>query len=493
VSSLAIVLLKLAAAMAPLLLLGWEWRVYPRRRLVLLALAPAVAALTILAADGAWPIVVGVDLACLGLGAADLLTLPRRTCFSLERRVEDASSLRKPHAVALVLENHSRRSFSLTVRDGTPEDLNPRPREFDMKLPGRAKTTLEYRLLASRRGAFTLAAVYVRATSRLGLWQRLLVYPVETPLAVYPDVRQLSQYALLARTDRLNLLGVRRVRRVGQDHDFERLRDYTIDDNYKHMDWRSTARRGKLTVKDFQTSQSQRIVFLVDCGRMMTGETGGLSLLDHGLNALLMLAYVAIRQGDSVGLVAFSDAVHRFVPPRGGMSQMNRLLHASFDQFPQLVESRYDLAFRYLAARCRKRSLVVLVTNVIDEVNANQIERYLANLVGRHLPLGVLLRDRRMFEAVESAERTAGRLGQDAGCVAQDVGCLGQSEAMAQDAVQDGQGLWRAAAAAEILGWRHQVLADLQRKGVLVVDVLPENLTAPLVNRYLEIKARHLL
>jgi len=195
---------------------------------------------------------------------------------------------------------------------------------------------------------------------------------------------------------------------------------------------------------------------------MMTNEAAGLSLLDHGLNAMLMLSYVALRQGDSVGMVTFSDEIHSFIPPRGGMNQMNRLLHASFDRFPQLTESRYDQAFRYLASHCRKRSLVVLITNVIDEVNSAQIERYMTNLVGRHLPLGVLLRDRPLFDAV-------------------DVEHPREEE------------LWPAAAAADILTWRHQVLTDLQSKGVLSLDVFPENLTAPLVNRYLEIKARHLL
>ena len=275
-------------------------------------------------------------------------------------------------------------------------------------------------------------------------------------------MKQLNEYALLARTNRLSLLGVRRTRRIGQDNEFERLRDYTIDDNYKHINWRATARRSKLTVQDYQINQSQRLVFLIDCGRMMTNEAAGLSLLDHALNAMLMLSYVALRQGDSVGLVSFSDEIHSYIPPRGGMWQMNRLLHASFDRFPQLVESRYDQAFRYLASHCRKRSLVVLVTNLIDEVNANQIQRYLTNLVGRHLPLAVLLRDHRLFEAVEV-----------------------EHPAEAQ--------LWRAAAAAEILTWRHQVLTDLASKGVLALDVFPEQMTAPLVNRYLEVKARHLL
>jgi uncharacterized protein (DUF58 family) len=203
-------------------------------------------------------------------------------------------------------------------------------------------------------------------------------------------------------------------------------------------------------------------MFLMDCGRMMTNQAAGLSLLDHSLNAMLMLSFVALRQGDAVGLVCFSDQIHAHVPPRGGMAQMNRLLHAAFDRFPRLVESRYDEAFLYLDSRCRKRSLVILMTNVIDEVNAHQVQQYLTALAGRHLPLGVLLRDHRLFDAADTAYRTTSQL-------------------------------FRAAAAAEILTWRHQVLTDLEHQGVLALDVFPEDMTAPLVNRYLEIKARHLL
>ena len=319
-----------------------------------------------------------------------------------------------------------------------------------------------YVLRPRRRGAFEIERVFLLARSRLGLWQRLLDYPLATTIHVYPDLQQLDQYALLARTNRLSLLGVRRTRRIGQDHEFERLRDYTVDDNHKRIDWRATARRNKLTVRDYQATQCQQIVFLIDGGRLMTNESAGLTLLDHSLNAMLMLSYVALRQGDQVGLVHFADDIDCFVPPRGGMRQMNRLLHASFDRFPRLVETRYDHAFRYLNAHCRKRSLVVLVTSIIDEVNAAEFDRYLSNLVGRHLPLAVLLRDHRLFDAVAPEQ-------------------------------PDAQQLWRYAAAADIIAWRHQVLTDLHSKGVLSVDVFPEQMTAPLVNRYLEIKARHLL
>jgi len=456
-----LVFLKLAAAVVPLAVLAWMAAAYPTRRLVGVALVPALLSFVLL--SGAWAIwpLVALDLAIAVTVLADLATLPARRDFSAERRAGRIASLRKRHEVTLIVANHSPRTRSVWIRDGVPPRLHASPEEFSVLLEGRSRVSVSYDLRPSRRGAFAVGPVHLRVHSRLGFWQRLLRYPVESLIHVYPDMKQLGQYAVLARTNRLSLLGVRRTRKVGQDHDFERLRDYTVDDNYKHIEWRATARRQKLTVKDFQSSQSQRIVFLLDCGRMMTNEAAGLSLLDHALNAVLMLSYVALRQNDAVGLICFSDEIHTFVPVRGGMAQMNHLLHASFDRFPRLVESRYDQAFRCLSSRVRKRTLVILVTNVIDEVNANQIELYLTNLVGRHLPLGVLLRDRRLFEALQTPPH--------------------------------GDALWRAAAAAEILAWRHQVLTDLHGKGVLSLDVFPEEMTAPLINRYLEIKARHLL
>jgi len=447
------------------LTLGWlayYKRIFPRRRLLWLALAPAVASLGLVFVAELFPWLLGLDGLVILIALADLATVPRRRWFAGEREMMLTASLKKPHPVKLTISNRAPRPLAVQIRDDVPDCCLADPEDFSVTLPPLSRSTMHYELRAQQRGAFRLQTIYLRVRSRLGFWQRHVALPAESPLHVFPDMQQMNEYAVLARTDRLSLLGMRRTRRIGQDNEFERLRDYTLDDNYKHIDWRSTARRGKLTVKDFQANQSQRLIFLVDCGRMMTGTVDGISLLDHALNAVLMLAYVALSKGDSVGLVCFSDRVERYVPPRGGMNQLNRLLHASFDRFPRLVESRYDQAFLYLDARCRKRSLVTLVTNVIDEVNSSQVERYLASLVGRHLPLGVFLRDHALFDAA--------------------------AEAPDHDAA-----LYRAAAANQIVNWRRGVLADLQGKGVLSLDVFPEQMTAPLVNRYLEIKARHLL
>jgi uncharacterized protein (DUF58 family) len=449
--------------LVPLGLLAWLAKVYPARRMMWLAAIPLVASLALIFdRDQLWWPLMALDAALAVVVAIDALTLPRRKAFTVERTIGRIASLEKLHEASLIVSSNSRRGYSISVRDDADEQLAADPAEFSLRLAPRGRATLHYTLRPKRRGAFRLAEVYVRASSLLGLWQRMLTYPLENVVHVYPDMKQLGEYALLARTNRLSLMGVRRTRKIGQDNEFERLRDYTPDDNYKHIDWRTTARRGKLTVKDFQASQSQRIMFLVDCGRMMTNEASGVSLLDHALNALLMLSFVALRQGDAVGMIAFSDEIHSFVPARSGMNQMNQLLHASFDRFPRLVESRYDQAFLYLNAHCRKRALVVLASNVIDEVNAHQLEQYLTNLSGKHLPLAVLLRDHRLFSAIDGYE-------------------------------PHGPNLYRAAAAAEILTWRRQVLSNLTQQGVLSLDVFPEQMTAPLVNQYLEVKARHLL
>jgi uncharacterized protein (DUF58 family) len=363
------------------------------------------------------------------------------------------------------------------------------PDEFCIDLLERSRSTLSYVLRARQRGAYTLRNVHIRVRSRWGLWQRVLVEPCRSQLSVYPDMKQLEEYAILARTNRLSLMGVRRTRKVGTDNEFERLRDYTRDDNYRHIDWRATARRRKLTVKDFQANQSQRIVFLVDCGRMMTGEAAGVSLLDHALNGMLMLSFVALRQGDQVGLLCFSDRVLRFVPPEGGRGQTNRLLHAVHDRYPEMVESRYADAFLHLTRHVRKRTLVILITNVIDDVNAHQVGRHLRSLTGRHLPLGVLLRDHALFDAVDHFDWNT--LGAQAMPVTEPrlAGDTGSSSVT----LTADPHLYTAAAAADILTWRHRVLADLAMSGALTLDVFPENLAAPLVNRYLDIKARHLL
>jgi uncharacterized protein (DUF58 family) len=433
--------------------------------MVIYASSPAMAQLvgTSLTPILGWIIVV-VDGVLLAVFAVDLLWhWLRGSKLSATRQVPHVASLGKPAHAEMELINAGKLRCWLTVKDDFTDAFDVEPSDCKVSMAGQSRLKLHYQITPRERGEFELDVIHVRLRSGLGFWQSFRQLPCPDVVNVYPDMQQISEYELLAKSNRLSLMGLRRTRKIGQDNEFERLRDYTQDDNYKHIDWRSTARRRKLTVRDFQANQSQRVIFLIDSGRMMTGTVGGLTLLDYSLNAMLMLAYVALKQGDSVGMISFSDRIHNFTPVRPGVRHINRLLHASFNQQADYVESRYDEAFLYLRNHCRKRSLVILMTNVIDEINAIQIRQYLGKMTGQHLPLGVLLRDHELFSAVDDVD------------------------------YENRDSLYQASAAVEVLSWRQQVIRDLKHQGVLVLDTFPEQLTASVVNQYLDIKARHLL
>jgi uncharacterized protein (DUF58 family) len=437
--------------------------IWPGRALGVASLFPALASLSILASEQALPVVLAMDAAVALVAILDLATLVGAGRVGVHRQVSHVCSLDEPEQVELTLENRGWRALFMRLRDDVPDEFTAEPAFFEVTVPAQRQAVLSYKLLPRRRGTYAFERIDALVASRLGLWRRQCAWPLRTEVRVYPDIHQVARFTMLARRDRLSTIGLRRSRRLGTENEFERLRDYIEGDDPRHLDWRATARRRKLTCRAFQQDQSQRIIFLIDCGRLMGGDTGaGLSPLDHAFNAMLLLAHVAFIRGDQVGLLAFSDRVRAFVAPAGGPRRIKRLVHSVHNVFPEMVESRYDRAFIELENRCRKRSLVVLLSNLFDELSARLVGEYLRNLRGRHLPLAVFLRDHDLF-------------------------------AMADLAPASGPGLFAGAAAAALLNSRERVLAGLRQSGVLTLDVFPEDLTAQLVNRYLEIKARHLL
>jgi uncharacterized protein (DUF58 family) len=443
--------LGLILVISPIVVIALGWKIFPTKRWLWLMLPLTLLSVVMVAAPALLgDVLVLLDLAAVALVFSDFLTIIGRTNLRVERRMLRSASLGGSHEITLSVENRSDRGYALEVRDDLPEGVIAEPDVHALSLGGRKRAELRYQLRPQRRGVFRFEKVYFQLSSRFGFWHRFTQRECPGELLVYPNMQQLSEYALLAKTNRLSLIGVRRTRKAGQD------------DNYKHIDWRATARRSRLTVKQFQQDQSQRIVFLLDSGRLMTNEYQGLSLLDYAMNSILMLSYVALHQGDSVGLMCFSDHVEKYVPLKGGPNQMNRILHGLFDRFPNMKQSNYDEAFLYFSRHCRRRTMVVLITNVIDDVTASQVTGYLSTLSRRHLPVLVLLRDRRVFEAADNP-------------------------------ALDESTLYRSAAAAQLLLWRSDVLRKVSDCGGLVIDAFPDQLTAPLVNQYLEVKAKHLL
>ena len=278
---------------------------------------------------------------------------------------------------------------------------------------------------------------------------------------MYPGFRHLRRFGLKGRPDGRRS-PVRALRRPGGENEFQRLRKYVSGDSYRHIDWRATARKGHVITREFGQESNQNVIFLVDAGRMMSAACGELTAFDHALNAALAMGHAALRNGDRVGMVVYDHRIRVWLPPKGGVRSAQRLIRGTYDVFPTLNESNHDAAFRWLAQHVRQRSLVVCLTSVVDQVNVDLSNRLVRGLVGRHLPMCVWLRDPDVDRLLDAPAESSG-----------DVYVRG--------------------AAAELSHWREASLAGLRRRGALVVDCTPDELSARLLERYLEVKARRLL
>jgi uncharacterized protein (DUF58 family) len=440
----------------------------PTSRLVLLALVPVLlGSVTALEPSLLWAMLL-TDVAALLLVAVDAW-LGRRVLVRVEREPPRIFSVGRANLVRLHVRATARLPLRVLVTDdGAPElVVEGLPTQVVVPETGHAQVT--YHVRPSRRGLYELGDHHARWTTPLGLWWRQVRVAARHPVRVYPDVQAVRTYEMLARQSLENRL-VRTVRLRGGENEFEALRDYQRDDEFRAIDWKATARRQKLIAREYQQERNQSVLCMLDCGRLMTAETQGLTRLDHALNATLMLSHVATRAGDQVGLLAFDTRVRAFLPPQGGRRASQRVIAASYDIHAQMVESDFEAAYGYLSQRLRKRSLVVLFSEVIDDVSARSVVRMVRGLGPRHLALCVLFRDETLDDMVEPrGERDTGRAGVDKA------------------------DLYQRAAAAEAILWRDRLVRELKEAGALVLHVSPHKLTPTLISRYLRIKAQRLL
>lgn len=406
------------------------------------------------------PAMLAIDGALLaGLLVDVAFALGRRV--DVDRQVAAIFSVGRPNLVTLHLRNRSGRTLRGAIADDPLEacEADGNPGTFEIGPYGAA--TVRYEVTPSRRGPRTFGAASVRYASPLGLVARQERTPIESGVDVYPDVHAARALELLRRQGRQDArMGSLRVR--GGDTEFERLRPYQVGDEIRHVDWRATARRDDLTVRQFQAESNQNVVFAIDVGRGMRGETGGLTAIDHALNAALLAADVALRGGDKAGLLAFDETPRTFVPPTGGRAGGRRLTRAAYALEAGLAASDYHTAMNFLRTQVRVRSLFIVFTNLLDPRSAKELASAVKALMPRHLPLCVLLRDTDVESLATAPSATA-------------------------------EDLYVRAAAAETLAWRDALIRGLRNAGVLVLDAKPGELTPELVKAYLDVKARRLL
>ena len=359
--------------------------------------------------------------------------------------------------VALVLENLSDRRLRLMVRDMPPATFRAEPDLLQATVPARGQTRLVYRLLPTERGNFSFGDLHLRCRGPLGLaWVDRAVLAAEM-VQVYPNLLELRRYEALVRATLVRAGGYRTRRLPGAGREFSHYRDYTIDDDYRYINWKATARRAKPITAVYESEHSQDILFCLDIGRMMAARVGTLTKLDHAINAVLMLTHVSQSFQDNVGLLVFSHTVHLYLPPAKGHAQHAHFLQALYNVQPALSYVNYREAFQYLIGRHPKRALTMVFTDLLDSVVSAEY-RDAARLLRRfHLPLTLAVAD-------VPLQRLAARTPETA------------------------EQMYDILVARDLLQSRAEMLHSLEREGVLVLDTVPERLTIDAVNRYLALK-----
>jgi uncharacterized protein (DUF58 family) len=314
---------------------------------------------------------------------------------------------------------------------------------------------IEYKLTAIERGKYTFPFVQVHLDSLLGLWQRNIVLEVVSETHVYPNFAAISQYALLATDNNLSQMGIIKKRRRGEGQDFHQLREYRQGDALRQIDWKATARSLKLISREYQDERDQEIIFLLDCGHRMLAKEDELSHFDHTLNAILLLSYVALRQGDAVGLGTFSGEP-RWIPPRKGYHTIQQILNTIYDLQPSSESPDFGKAATDLMMRHKKRALIIILTNIRDE-DSDDLLPAINLLRKRHLVLVNSLREKAIDEVLEQPIETL------------------------PDAILT-------AATHEYLRHRKIAFEKLLHQGTNALETTPDQLSVELINAYLNIK-----
>jgi uncharacterized protein (DUF58 family) len=425
------------------------------RAILLLALGAVGAALW------GWKGALAFDVSLLCLGLLDFLLSLREGGIEASRLSPARTFQGVPVDLEVLIRNPSPRGRIVQLRDQTPLGWEAGP-ILRGAVPGRGSLRLAYRAVPPQRGAHLFGDLWLRVEGPLGVVLRPLRLPATEQVRVYPPLPAQSRGDLAAHRRAAREWGTRPSRWRQEGREFESLRDYVEGDDPRRIHWKATARLERPIVQQYEHERNQIVMILLDAGRLMMAVSQGRSKLDHSLEAAVQLSRAALAQGDRVGIIAFADEVMGFVPPRKTPDQFQRIMEGTLHLEPRLVEPRYERAVLFLRARIRRRSLVVIFTDLLDELSSEALLAAVSLLRPRHLPFCVAIAESEWLTVLGEPPSTA-------------------------------DGVYERAVLQGLLRQRRQALGNLVRKGALALDLPPSKLSPGVLERYLEVKRRGLL
>lgn len=399
----------------------------------------------------------------LGTLGADLILLYRvRRGFSATRHVPARLSNGDENKILIELHNHYPFAVSLQVIDEIPFQFQRRDLHFDLNLQPFEQRKLIYSLRPVKRGEYSFGALRVFVQSPLGLIVRRFSFSFDIMVPVYPSYLQMRHYELLAIHNRLTRTGIKKIRKIGQNREFELIKDYISGDDIRTINWKATARRSRLMVNQYQDERSQQVFSLIDKGRLMQMPFQGMSLLDYAINASLVISNIAIRKFDKAGLITFQDTIGATLPAGNRNNQMTLIQEILYHQKTAYRESDFSRLFSHVRTKINQRSLLLLFTNFESVSSLRRQLPYLQSMAQRHLLVVVF------FENTE-------------------IKSLLESPAL------DLRTVYHKAIAEKLNFEKRLVVKELRKYGIHALLTPPDRLTVNTINKYLELKARNLL
>ncbi len=347
----------------------------PTPKLLVLLSLP-VPALVLFPGHATAVLTVGYDVAIVSLSLLSLLASARAAEINVQRRLPEHLSLGTMNQVGWDIRNLASSSIKFELTEDIPETIEREVPVMAGTILPQACAELRYAVRPTRRGRYEFGDVFLRWWTPLGLLIRQKRMRMHDAVKVYPNVANLTRYELAAQRHRMSDVGLMPVRLRGRGSMFESLRDYVPGDDLADVAWKASARHGHLITRNYETERSQNVLVVLDCGRLMVPQVDQLSRLDYAINASLLLSYVAMKQGDYIGLVAFSDRIEAYVPLVKGQAAICRMNEALYRLEARPREPNYEHVCKFLALRHRKRSLIVILTDVIDKNASSMLLAY---------------------------------------------------------------------------------------------------------------------
>ncbi|GAB3932263.1 DUF58 domain-containing protein [Larkinella terrae] len=385
-----------------------------------------------------------------------------RAAFFARREVPDRLSNGDENPVTIYLENRYPFQTQVEVIDEIPFQFQKRDVLFSATLKPNETKTLRYELRPTKRGEYSFGAVNVYAMTSLGLLKRRYQFSQNKMVAVFPSFLQMRQYELLAISNRLTELGIKKVRRIGHSMEFEQVRAYNRGDDVRTINWKATARRSDLMVNAFRDERSQAIYCIIDKGRVMKSPFEGLSLLDYAVNASLVLSNIALLKQDRAGILTFSDQIGQMVAAERRPGHIQKILEVLYRQKTRFLESDYEALYTNVRKQIRQRSLLLLFTNFETVNGLHRQLSYLRRLAKEHLLIVVFFENTELKSLLNNPATTT-------------------------------EEIYQKTIAEKFYYEKKQIVKELKQYGIQTILTAPQNLTADTVNKYLELKARGMI